>query len=124
VAKQSPNVVEPYGDEAVADKDNAYHPSGISAGREGHFIGTFTHAKMRTESCPRSNNNTFKRGINKMKIRIAQKFYNGGVIHSKASTGELIQLMMGACLTNDGNIVCLICGKPNECCECGREREE
>lgn len=35
------------------------------------------------------------------------------------SIAEGMQLMMGACLTDDGNIICLRCGLPNECCQCG-----
>jgi hypothetical protein len=34
------------------------------------------------------------------------------------SVAEGMQLMMGACLTDDGNIICLKCGLPNECCLC------
>ena len=32
--------------------------------------------------------------------------------------GEALQLLMGACLTNEGDIVCLRCGLLNECCRC------
>jgi len=31
---------------------------------------------------------------------------------------EVIMLLMGACLTNEDDIVCLKCGLLNECCEC------
>lgn len=31
---------------------------------------------------------------------------------------EVIMLLMGACLTDEGDIVCLKCGLLNECCEC------
>jgi len=36
---------------------------------------------------------------------------------------EAIQLAIGACLTNDDNIVCLRCNKPNECCHCDEDEE-
>jgi len=32
--------------------------------------------------------------------------------------GEALQLLMGACLTDEGDIVCLKCGNFNECCRC------
>ncbi len=31
---------------------------------------------------------------------------------------EAIQLLMGACLTDEGDIICLKCGLANECCKC------
>jgi MoaA/NifB/PqqE/SkfB family radical SAM enzyme len=31
---------------------------------------------------------------------------------------EALQLIMGACLTDEGDIVCLKCGYLNECCSC------
>ncbi|KKL83514.1 hypothetical protein LCGC14_1973920 [marine sediment metagenome] len=42
-----------------------------------------------------------------------------------ASTPELMQLSMGACLLDDGiSIVCLECGLPNECCICSYENNK
>ena len=32
--------------------------------------------------------------------------------------GEALHLLMGACLTDEGDIVCLKCGLFNECCSC------
>jgi len=31
---------------------------------------------------------------------------------------ESLMLLMGACLTDEGDIVCLECGFQNECCIC------
>lgn len=31
---------------------------------------------------------------------------------------EALMLLMGACLTDEGDIVCLKCNRNNECCEC------
>lgn len=39
----------------------------------------------------------------------------------EGTPAELMQLAMNACLTDDGDIVCMQCGRPNECCECGSE---
>jgi len=33
-------------------------------------------------------------------------------------TGEIMMLLMGACLTDEGDIICLKCNLANECCEC------
>ena len=33
---------------------------------------------------------------------------------------EALMLLMGACLTDEGDIICLECNLPNECCNCGR----
>ena len=37
--------------------------------------------------------------------------------------GESLQLMMGACIEDNGDITCLLCGRPNEVCECGYGEE-
>jgi len=34
---------------------------------------------------------------------------------------EAVMLLMGACLTDEGDIICLECSLPNECCKCGME---
>ncbi len=34
------------------------------------------------------------------------------------TTGEVLQLLMGACLTDEDDIVCLKCSLLNECCTC------
>lgn len=56
-----------------------------------------------------------------MNLNIAYDIVNGDARVedvANASEGELIQLLMGACLTDEGDIVCLECGLPNECCRC------
>ena len=40
-------------------------------------------------------------------------------IPDEATVNELLQLSMGAVLEDDGNIWCLQCNRPNECCKCG-----
>jgi hypothetical protein len=37
---------------------------------------------------------------------------------------EAIQLAMGVCLTDEGDVICLKCGRPNECCHCGEYETE
>ena len=59
-----------------------------------------------------------------MDIKVAEDFYFRGITPEDATVAEQLQLCMGACLTDEGDIVCLRCGRPNECCECGREEEE
>ena len=34
------------------------------------------------------------------------------------SIGENLMLMMGACIDENGDIICLTCALPNECCNC------
>lgn len=57
-----------------------------------------------------------------MKLKNAQAIRNGKKtvedLDTKTTIPELVQLMMGACLTDDGTIICLKCGLPNECCSC------
>lgn len=62
-----------------------------------------------------------------MNIETAEKIYGGEIIPTEFddySVGELIQIALGGCLLDDGNIVCLECGLFNECCECSRENED
>ena len=61
-----------------------------------------------------------------MDIETAWKIRTGEIIPTdlEYSLGELLQVALNGCLLDDGNIVCLDCGRPNECCECGRELEE
>ena len=60
-----------------------------------------------------------------MKVEDALKAIDGeGVSLSDCSIGELLQLAMGACLTDDGDIWCCICNKPNECCTCSLDKYE
>lgn len=40
-------------------------------------------------------------------------------IDPEPTIAELIQLSMGAVLDDNGDIWCLQCNKPNECCTCG-----
>jgi hypothetical protein len=44
-------------------------------------------------------------------------------IPDDVSIGELFQLMTGAVLEDDGNIWCMNCNRPNECCECHLREE-
>ena len=56
-----------------------------------------------------------------MKLEDAYKIKTGELYPEEvnASVPELMQLVMGACLLDDGvSIVCLECGLPNECCTC------
>ena len=56
-----------------------------------------------------------------MQIKIAYKMINGEMrpeIGENCTFGEALQLAMGACLEDDGNIWCLECNSPNECCTC------
>jgi hypothetical protein len=57
-----------------------------------------------------------------MKKEIAQKLLDGEISESDLekpiTDQERAQLGMGACLTDDGDIWCMMCNKPNECCEC------
>lgn len=56
-----------------------------------------------------------------MEYQVANKIYEGKIpVPTGSSTEECMMLMMGAVLEDDGNIRCLICGLPNECCNCGR----
>jgi hypothetical protein len=59
-----------------------------------------------------------------MKIEEAREVYEGkSPAPADATLGEMIQLLMGACLEDDGNIFCLRCNLPNECCHCGEEEK-
>ena len=55
-----------------------------------------------------------------MKIETAYEISEGRKIFEEvdANLGEMIMLSMGACLTDDGDIWCLQCNSPNECCKC------
>ncbi len=60
-----------------------------------------------------------------MEYQVGRKIYEGKIpIPTEAPNEELFMLMMGAVLEDDGNIRCLLCGLPNECCNCGREYEQ
>jgi len=58
-----------------------------------------------------------------MDINTAQKFLDGKITLEELNPtiGESLQLMLNGCLEDNGEITCLICGRPNECCECGYE---
>ena len=55
-----------------------------------------------------------------MKIEVARQIWEGKLKLEdiKSTAGERMQLLMGACLTDDGNIWCLKCNQPNEYCTC------
>ena len=53
-----------------------------------------------------------------MRIEDAYEITEGRGLVEDISVAEGMQLMMGACLTDDGDIICLKCGRPNECCQC------
>lgn len=54
----------------------------------------------------------------KMELEDAHAIIEGRGQVENISVAEGMQLMMGACLTDDGDIICLKCGLPNECCLC------
>lgn len=62
-----------------------------------------------------------------MQIETARKMQEGEIrpeIGENCTLGEALQLAMGACLTDEGDIFCLECNKPNECCTCGENQDE
>ena len=58
-----------------------------------------------------------------MDYKTALAIFNGE-LPTQGTKEEIFMLSMGACLEDDGTIICLTCGKPNECCDCGREEED
>ena len=59
-----------------------------------------------------------------MDIKTALKIKSGQITYYDCSIAETMQLMMDACLTDNGDIICLKCGKLNECCNCDQEVAE
>lgn len=54
-----------------------------------------------------------------MDLQTANAIYDGVIPPDDTATqGELLQLMMGSCLLDNGDIWCLVCNRPNECCTC------
>lgn len=54
-----------------------------------------------------------------MDIDVARQIYFGGVpVPPETTDGEFLQLAAGACLLDNGDIWCLTCDSPNECCTC------
>jgi hypothetical protein len=54
-----------------------------------------------------------------MKIEVARAILDGIIkMPEDATVGEVMQLSMGSCLTDDGDIFCLECNQPNEFCSC------
>jgi hypothetical protein len=57
-----------------------------------------------------------------MKKELARKLLSGELhvsdLEKPMSIAESTALGMGACLTDDGDLWCMMCNKPNECCEC------
>ena len=53
-----------------------------------------------------------------MKLENAYRITEGKGQVENINIAEGLQLMMGACLTDDGDIICLKCRLPNECCLC------
>ncbi len=61
-----------------------------------------------------------------MKIDDAEKIMVGEESNmpiDSFSMGELLQVAMGACLMDNGDIYCCLCNKLNECCVCGMEEQ-
>ena len=60
-----------------------------------------------------------------MELETARDIMTGKRLMDSVNTTreEAIMLLMGACLTDEGDIICLQCSLPNECCECGMEEE-
>jgi hypothetical protein len=54
-----------------------------------------------------------------MKLEVARLINEGQMeVPEDATFAEVMQLSMGACLTDEGDIWCLTCNQPNECCIC------
>jgi hypothetical protein len=54
-----------------------------------------------------------------MKIEVARDVHRGIIgIPEDATNAEVMQLRLGACLTDDGDIFCLDCNEWNERCTC------
>lgn len=56
-----------------------------------------------------------------MKKEVAYNFFKTGKLpkEPEPTIPEVMQLMLGACRMDNGDIWCCQCHKPNECCECG-----
>lgn len=55
-----------------------------------------------------------------MDLNTARNILTGKIIlnSSMYTLSELLMLSLNACLTDEGDIICLECNRPNECCEC------
>lgn len=53
-----------------------------------------------------------------MDIEQARKAYSEGGPITDVTPGQLLMLVAGGYLDESGDITCLKCGSPNECCEC------
>ena len=56
-----------------------------------------------------------------MDLNVAYDIVNGNARFEdfvNITDEEALQLIMGACLTDEGDIICLKCGFLNECCNC------
>ena len=59
-----------------------------------------------------------------MKLKDAQDVFDGNKLLRdipQLSMGEGLMLMMGACVDENEDIICLTCNLPNECCKCQSE---
>ena len=54
-----------------------------------------------------------------MKLDVARAIHSGEMqIPDDATVAEMMQLRLGACLTDEGEIFCLDCNNWNESCTC------